>query len=607
MQFKPFKSFIQRFWPWILLISIFVSFAVTPNSDVDLLRELRSILTARQVSSRDFNALEDAYINSSFPKNTYGFILTLFQPGLERLMVVSYGRSNGFGNVNKAVTAALRHPRIKEFELNKPDARIQIDFIREKPWSSGFRGLSSKKIGADRFEMGIDGLHVRADQKETTFLPGNAFVQSLSNVDALKLNLARRFSTDELDGAKFHRFRTESYVSFENQWIRLRRGVPQISRVGRKDIEGYVQLGVNHVLSHQKPDGQFMEFEEAMGFPPRSVVRYSLLNHANGASLLLEDYATNRSGRTLAGTRLAIDFLVRFLDIYEKSSGVKAAYIKQDNNASLGASAMCLYVMERFRQLTGDQRYANEARMLVAHLMDQILPSGEFLYFYKYDGHLVDEVGNSQHFNFYYPGEALLALSQYYKNSQIAPDEKISLELKIKQALDFLLNKRPEIYSSAYTLLTSDAWMTMAINELWDMNEFKQEAYRQFVFDQADNMVSHMYTKKNALYPDYIGGFYGEFGEQAFFSASHGRGLLAAYELAEKSSNVIRARIYVGSLKDLNRSATMLVNMPEAVYLSSNPQMTLGAMRFRLCSQWFNIDTTAHLGILFSRSARLFD
>jgi hypothetical protein len=135
----------------------------------------------------------------------------------------------------------------------------------------------------------------------------------------------------------------------------------------------------------------------------------------------------------------------------------------------------------------------------------------------------------------------------------------------------------------------------MGINEAWNAPELRDPAYADFVFDDADKMVELMYAGDDALYPDYPGAFYYEYGDYPYADGARAEGLLAALELAHKMGDSKRTEKYAAASKKVVLATLHLANSPEAMYFADRPDLAVGGIRFKHTRQWFRIDTTQHV------------
>ena len=374
--------------------------------------------------------------------------------------------------------------------------------------------------------------------------------------------------------------------------------------IDKKDLIQAIERAIAHTLKHQKADGRFLYYYDTTSnsfrdheHPKRESeedLYYNELRHCGGTLMLLQEYERTKNTRLLEPIHQAITFAVGLVKEYQLPSGEKAGYYYYNAKAKLGGSGLALYLLAEYERITGDDAFVPSARLLHRHLLSQILPSGEFMYYSIFLDKPVPIEENQKHFNFYYPGEAVVGLVQYVKYISKDPDEKKATLAKIKAALHFLLEVRPKDYTKEYLSLPADSWLMMGINELWDIPEARDESYAAFVFGDADKMLNLMYTSKNALYPDYPGAFSYQYGDLPYADAARAEGLLAATYLAKKKGETERFNTYLTASKLVSWAIMHLVNTPEAMYFAANQDLAVGGVRFKHTRQWFRIDTTAH-------------
>jgi hypothetical protein len=135
----------------------------------------------------------------------------------------------------------------------------------------------------------------------------------------------------------------------------------------------------------------------------------------------------------------------------------------------------------------------------------------------------------------------------------------------------------------------------MAINDLWDVPELRWDGARDFVLPDAEQMVPHMYHETDALYPDYGGSFYYDYGDVPFADGARAEGLLAGYQMAVKVGDTDKNQRFLAALKKLAWATWHLTNTPQSVYSVPNRPMTLGGIRFKHTRQWFRVDTIQHV------------
>jgi hypothetical protein len=588
----------------------------------ELLTAIRRALKPSASAEKDIAAAQVLLEKTPAAERIEGLVLTLYRQDIagknakERLRIRTSTSRKSKKEMMAGVLELVRKDRLfKKMDTAKDDYQIQLDFVT---WSSGKLDLGELKtgvLGSDRFEPGVDGLlAVRSGHNKHYMLPGDAFTQSLLSMNQVEKYLDRKLK-GSLSKWSFRRFRTDSYLAHGSGWIPLYRGYPVTEEIDDAELRNLALAGVDYVVRTQLPNGQFLYYYDATTdtgenheHPDRNWRKnpyYNELRHSGGIMLLLDAYSFTGNKKYLPPARKAIDWFLSILKEYELPDGTKAAYPYYNRKVKLGGSGIGLYAIAEYRKLTGDRRYDKYAKMLAEHLMSQIQETGEFYYYSVYLDKPVDTPErNRELFNFYYPGEAICALASYCKNVASSPGDKERLKKAINHSLDYLLNIRPSQYASYFPSLPSDSWLMMGANELWDMPDMRRSDLRDFVYADADKMVSKMYTAKDALYPDYPGSFYYNYGDQPYPDGARAEGLQAAMELAAKNGDEIRRIKYDSALREVGLATSRLCNIKTSVYSVPNPQKALGGIRFKPTRQWIRVDSVQHVAAFYLRHLR---
>ncbi len=637
----------------------------TPQQDRFLTALRRSITTDTASNSFVGKAEANKFRDTGLPPSCWGFAVTLYQPGRERLMVVRVGQKTALDNVRSVLKQIPKHDRFGEFELNDwQRCRMQVDFIVDEPLATDLNTFSDsalpdaapairfemdrEQIGmlghtqvisampqltqSTRFELGVDGLRIVKDGKRRYFLPGDAFVRSILGMKQLQRHIQRLFPGEELEQLTFYRFRSVSLVSGLNAdgeqngdaaWLPLYRGMPQ-RECSPITLAEAAQAGTRWIVNNQQADGRFTYYYDAAkdslrdhehpGRDPATNPYYNLLRHSGGGiTLLLEEEfrrtvpaatpmpTLNRltSERLQESITNSLDFFTAQLVPYQTESGDDAAYALYNQTAKLGGSGIGLFSLALFQRLYRDDRYAQAASQAARHLMHEVNPYGEFRYYHVYLDKRVEWPDNQKYFSFYYPGEAILVLSHYVQHVCRSAAERSRILQTLHVTLQFLLRRRPEAHRQHYQSLPADSWLMMGITDLWNIDEFQLNEYQQFVFDDADKMVSRMYTPANGLYPDYVGSFYYEYGDHPYPDGARAEGLLAAYQLAVMTGETERVSRYGDACRAVAVALLRLCNTPDSVYAAPNPKRAIGGIRFKLTRQWFRVDTIQHVASFY--------
>ncbi|MCA9395967.1 MAG: hypothetical protein KC649_02250 [Candidatus Omnitrophica bacterium] len=555
--------------------------------------------------------IKTEFSRAPFPEEIWGMSLVIYQPGQDRMVIVRKGKraEDVFIQLLQRVIVHKRFSKFDFRDLSK--TRIQLDFIVESPKPINLFEYRMNALNENRFEFGIHGLRMRFDNRTKYFLPGDAYVKSVLGDRQLDRMIGKLAGGRPLGSIDFQIFTSKSYVSWGNSFIRLYRGHPIIPALSRGMLESAVHNGVKHLITHQEKSGKFDYYYDAAHdskvdheHPNRDLKKnryYNILRHSGAALSLVMHYDRYKDPESKSGAVAAGTYLMKHSKSYKLDSGERAAYIYSNRKSKLGGTGLALFFLTEYQNVTGDTQFQNFSRQLMRHLLAQITDTGEFIYYNIYlDKPVTTPEENAKRFSFYYPGEAVCALVNYYLY-QASDREKAEIKPKLQKALHFLFEVRPKVRAKYYQSLPSDSWLMMGISRLWDAPELRDPSYLEWVYKDADKMSQLTYKIDDALYPDYVGAYYYSYGDFPYSDGARSEGLMAALELAIKTSNTDKIRYYGDTLKRAAWAEYFLVNTPESAYFAPNPEMTIGGIRFKQTRQWFRIDTIAHVVSFYMR------
>ena len=576
------------------------------EADRALLAKIDAAVRAGELSVEDAEAIDGAFAESGFPQRFDRLILILYAPGQRRILVSRGGRMRRV-TLSGVLKPLFGHSRFAS--LAAAPFRLQLDFIVEPPAPFDFYSVGMSRRGERHFEIGIDGLMLRGgDDRLHILAPGDAYVRSFMSMGQLRAYLNGVHGEEYLRGAAFERFRSESFITHGDRWLRLFRGHPVVGALTQEKVAHAVELAVGHIQRTQDEEGRFLYYYDAAKdsrwdheHPSRHPDRnpfYNILRHGGGGLTCAYFEKWSQRGTTLENIRRAIDFLLAQTRTQEYG-GREGAYIFHEKKAKLGGSGIALYLLAEYQLLSGDTRYREWVDKIAWHLLHQITESGEFIYYNIYLNRPVDETSNHDYFSFYYPGEAVCGLAKYLHLLD-EPMREPYFE-GLRRALAFLIEERPKLRAEHYSPLPSDSWLMMGIMELWDFEAMRDERYSGFVFSDAAKMIDHLYKVSDAPYPDYAGGFYYEYGDYPYADGARCEGLLGAYELAIKMGDGEKAREIWRALRLAAWAVMQLVNSEASIYSARNPRIALGGIRFKQTRQWFRIDTIQHVASFYAK------
>ncbi len=585
---------------------------VMPKDPADkrLLDALLAALSASPGKRYDAPQMEALFEKSRFPQQFARLVFILYAPGQPRI-VVTRAYDRGRWRFSSLFKRLLEHPR--RCGLTSGRYHLQVDFITEEPHAASIDALQR-----ETFEPGVDGLLlVGQDGVTQLFTPGDAYVRSILTLTQFREYLHQVYGEDFLSHAHIKQFRSESFLAYHGNWLRMYRGRPLVGALTKEKIGKALRLAMANLRSHQRKDGTYLPFYDAArdslrdpdhpARDPETNPYINVLRHAGGglACLHYEIYGDKPpgmvSGKVVEGVRGAIEYLKAHTR-YHHYKGKAAGYVYSEKKAKLGATGLALYLVAEYQLATGDHHYQPYADALAWHLVNQVTASGEFMYYHIYQDQPVTESENPTYFSFHYPGEALAGLARYLHT--ISDVEGLYILEKATLALEYLLHKRPTERREYYAGQPVDSWLMIAMNEFWSFEGMRQPAYSQFVFAEAERMVRHMYRVSNAPFPDYAGGFYHKLGDAPNFDGARLEGLMAAYELAARLDKKELKHLLWCAIELGAWSVMHLVNTEPALYHAKNPQQAVGGIRLKPTRQWYRTDTIHHVVSFFARVYR---
>jgi hypothetical protein len=151
------------------------------------------------------------------------------------------------------------------------------------------------------------------------------------------------------------------------------------------------------------PDGEFIyEYNPVTG---ESGSDYNMLRHAGSAYSMLQYYQHTNDQATLAKAKLAIEYLLTFVQTMQTREETIAAIVHRDS-AKLGGNGLALIALAKYTEVTGDKQYVPVMQQLAAYIAATQDSIGNFT------AHTV--VWSTQQVtsfrSLYYPGEAILGL-----------------------------------------------------------------------------------------------------------------------------------------------------------------------------------------------------
>jgi len=554
--------------------------------------------------------------------------ITLFEGGIEQIRWITKRRT-GLESINRAVERLRKYERFSEFHVADADmCRIMLEVITEEhPLDIG--RLNVSRFDKNRFEPGITGFKLIYEGKTYLYMPTEAAVyghmtiaQALNHISK-KVGVAKQ--TNKISKRvkiltklpiEWSVIKSVAFISYGEDVLPLYRGYPVPVKVSRDKLFELTGRAARWLYDNMDEDGRFLYYYDGVrdsiidhAHPKRTEEDnyYNILRHSGGVLALLRAYELTGRDEYLVAADKAIGYLVKQTREHAYQ-GRKAYYVFYNQKAKLGGTGVGLVAILRYRQITKDTKYDDYIFGMANHLLSRIDEDGEMIGYYIHPGFnngqpLISPSPEQkrQLFSFYYPGEALLGLALFEREMPLSEEMRREVRDDAKRALDFLIFVRPVRYADMFEPLPSDGWLMQAIEEWSAEPEFQKSEYLDFVFNDANQMISHMYNDDNSPYYDYPGGFYYHYGDHVYVDSARAEGLIAAYYLAKRVGRERLAENLLDSCKLVARSLMYSYNSKESTYMHKFPDKSVGTFRFKLTRHWVRVDTAQHAICFFVR------
>jgi UDP-N-acetylmuramyl pentapeptide synthase len=564
----------------------------------------------------------------SFDPRISKVYVTLFQEGAKPLRWGS--RRNTLAATLTRIIEKLRSlDRFPDFAVDDPSrCRLLLEVVIEE-YRCDAKRLTTDGLNDNRIEPGIHGLRFTCKGRLYYFMPTDAVTHSLMTVKqifnflAKWTGVARKTNRISVRASMMgslisdcRLIKSFACISFEDRALPLYRGYPVPVEMSRNRLRECVVGGSDWILRHMKPNGQFLYYYDGMrdtevDFQHPNMTDppyYNILRHSGGTITLLRAYELTGEKKYLDGAAASIEFFRTVIREHEYQ-GRYACYPFFNKKSKLGGAGIGLVALVHHYRLSGDARYRHYIDGLVNHILSRISDSGEMIGYFIHprynDGREIidpDEETKKHLFSFYYPGEALLGLSLYLKHMpDIEPALRRLVLEKSRRALDFLIHDRPRKYRHLFTPLPADGWLMQAIEEWSEIEGFADPAYIDFVYNDAQAMIDHMYQEHNAPYFDYVGAFYYRYGDHAYPDGARCEGLTAAWHLARNLGHGQQADYFLKYIITSAKNLLYTYNTPQSCYGHKRPAKSAHSFRFKLTRQWMRVDSVQHTACFFAR------
>lgn len=595
----------------------------------ELIHRIRAALISGEKIKIEDLSLEDIV---DFKPNKNFFYISLFQEYTKRIRFGSR-RDTLEATLNRVVEKLRENQKFAEFEISNPDkTRILIEWVTEKELVDINRIHTGKNFDKERFEIGIDGIEIKYNNKSFVWMPTDAVILNEKNLTFVFADLVERMGLiknknlelaekakllKNLKNIETYIIKSKAFVTYKNEIIPLYRGNVLYDDFSYNTVINIFKKANDWLIENMNENGQFMYYYNPTldnnidhEHPTRREpnLYYNDLRHCGGVISLLRLYELTGDKKYLEPIKKGIDWSIGMTKFHKDEKGREAAFVYANLKAKLGGVGLPLIMLMRYRINTNDETYDRYIEAYSRHLLSRLTEDGEFLGYYIHpsynNGEPLLTMTNEEKmktFSFYYPGEALMGLgmvaNSYNKNKELVHE----IIQKSKKAMRWIIDERPKIYSEMFTALPSDAWLMQAIEEWSNCKDFLEKNDIDFVFNDAKTMMEKMYQKDDSPYIDFEGGMYYNFGDHYYLDGARCEGLIAAYYLAKKLKNYELADKILYSAKKAAKCQFQLWVNELNNYPHQNPKKSCNSIKFKSTRQWSRVDSIQHVACFFIR------
>ena len=459
------------------------------------------------------------------------------------------------------------------------------------------------------FDPGLDGL--RDGDGKIVFLPHEVLTARsagasapLAAMDELRLGIDVGWLAERMTAAgarpPLSRVRTESWIEAADgdghrdraRVIRLHRGREDPAPTGLSARAAAIQAG-DFILRQIQSDGRFGYRYDPVTDKAADAADYNFPRHAGTAYGLVLLHAHTGELRFREGAEAALSWLALQVPPTCGGRAELACLLPQGSHAPLGASMLAAIAMLEYDRRTGDGRYREIVRRLLALALAQQRPDGEFHHLHDSESGAVVPSPPRM----FASEQAAVALALGHR---VLGDARYLGALE--RALDFLTEKKYDFFLGHF-IYGSDHWTCIAADEAWPA--LRHRRYFDFCAGYARFMSRLQYPESTAPARDFAGhyGFGYLLVPQAPATAGFAEALLSTVALAEHHgapSGELRAQT-TAALRALARDQIR----PDNAFFMRHLPRAIGGIRRSLVEPEIRIDFVQHAASALVRAQAL--
>lgn len=485
-------------------------------------------------------------------------------------------------------------------ERVRRDGTLKVDrVVSAGPVASDWRPVLALSVNP-----GLDGLRRCMSGECRVLLPDDLLKQKrfgaaplVAGIRELRLGLDTEpvLRQLELDGGELERFRTESWMEYQNEVLPVLRGNTPGHRSGPDSWRRAAVEAGDFILGQLQPDGKFHYIHDPLTGQNRGNSSSSRVRHAGTVYSLALLYGHTRERRYRQGAELAIGWLAK--QVSSDRGEARGTYIVKGDRADLGGTALAGVALLEYQRQTGDERYAALARRLVDFLLFMQRPNGDFHHSFDIKEQRVIE----RERRMFASEEAALALVMADEVLAEPRDEQVFLRAG-ERALDYLTGAKYDYFLGRF-IHGADHWTCIAAEEAYPRLQSRQ--YLDFCRGYSSFIRRIQYQPGEWKNQDFTGhyGFGALMVPQAPAAAGFTEAIISTYALS-RHHDAEDPSLHDQIALALDALARDQVRGDNA-YMMPHAEGARGGIRRSLVEQEIRIDFTQHAASALIRGAAL--
>ena len=553
----------------------------TPDNSLNISHSDKVFLMhlAKQTVEDYFSGRETILDDENIPRNIKGkdnrIYVTIRNNGEERACYSTKKQDLASTTIQATLNAVedARYGGVLE-EAEQDNITIELTILYNE------QVVDSKRLAEmeQQIELGVHAIKISNSNTSATFI---ASVPIVHNYD-FEYNLNRLckkagledgcYKNEDVFISKFEVYHFINKDGFDDVQDLYRSNIYfDVYDVKKETVRESIDLAGEWMLNHLNEDGSLnYKYEPSTdSYPDQN----NMIRQTMGTWSLARLYTFTKDKKYLDAWNKNMQYNLD--NYYVEDQEHDFGYILFDDKAKLGSAAFMLAsILE-----TKNPKYEEEKQKLINFIYYLQQDEGYFRTFY-----IPADRNDNQ---YYYPGEALLAMMLLYEQTK---DKEILK--KVDKSFYFYREYFYDTMNPAFV-----PWQTQAYYKAY-LATGKQE-YADFVFEMNDWLVDVMVWDSLEPYPDYLGRYYSA--EHPDYGPSHAastsvyiEGLSDAFKLAKKSGDTERAEKYRNAIILGIRSTIELQYGAGTMFYIENKDKARGGIRTTVTDNSIRIDNTQH-------------